>query len=90
MLRRVVGDSMTPALMPGRLVVGIRRVHSVRAGDIVIVNHAGLEKIKRVEAIRGRGAGREVFVLGDNPPHSTDSRTFGWLPYSSLAAKVLR
>jgi nickel-type superoxide dismutase maturation protease len=84
LLRRVVGDSMLPALAADKLVVA-RRSHRIRPGDVVILHHDNLEKIKRVARVRDG----QVFVLGDNPAHSTDSRTFGWLPESAVVAKVI-
>lgn len=40
-----------------------------------MVNHDSLEKIKRI----ARSEHGRVYLLGDNPQASTDSRTFGWL-----------
>ena len=75
---------MLPALAADRLVVA-RRTRRSRPGDVVIVLHGGLEKVKRVAQV----SDGQVFVLGDNPAHSTDSRTFGWLPQSVVIAKVM-
>jgi hypothetical protein len=44
-----------------------------------------LEKIKRIE----RHEGDLVYLLGDNPAESTDSRTLGWLPAKTILAKVV-
>lgn len=84
LLRRVVGDSMLPALAADKLVVALRS-HRYRPGDVVILNHNNLEKIKRIAKV----SDGQVFVLGDNPSHSTDSRSFGWLPLSAIMAKVI-
>lgn len=83
-LRRITGKSMEPTLISGRVVVisGTRRV---RAGDIVVVRHEGIEKIKRIVTYNID----KIFVIGDNSELSTDSRHFGWLPYSVLQGKVI-
>jgi phage repressor protein C with HTH and peptisase S24 domain len=64
---------MLPTLRPGQVVVFQRRQPKV--GDIVMVSHDGLEKIKRI----ARQEHGRVYLLGDNPVNSTDSRNFGWL-----------
>lgn len=83
-LRRVMGDSMLPWLTPGSIVLGVwpRRV---AVGDVVIVHHDGLDKIKRVAGMRGG----EIFLTGDNFLQSTDSRHFGWLERTAVIAKVV-
>jgi nickel-type superoxide dismutase maturation protease len=83
-LRRVVGESMLPTLRPGQLVIVGERT-TLRVGDIVMIFHDGIEKIKRVARL---DAGR-VYVLGDNPHASTDSREFGWIGAELVVGKVL-
>jgi SOS-response transcriptional repressor LexA len=75
---------MAPALHAGQLVVG-RQTRELKPGDVVIVSHNGLEKIKRIE----RQQGDLIYLLGDNPGASTDSRDFGWLPAKTIVAKVV-
>jgi phage repressor protein C with HTH and peptisase S24 domain len=84
LMRQVHGNSMAPTLTDGQLVVG-RQTRELAAGDVVIVSHNGLEKIKRIE----RHEGDLVYLLGDNPGESTDSRTLGWLPAKTILAKVI-
>jgi phage repressor protein C with HTH and peptisase S24 domain len=83
-VRQVRGDSMAPTLTDGQLVVG-RQTRDLKAGDVVIISHNGLEKIKRIE----HHEGDLVYLLGDNAGASTDSRTLGWLPAKSIIAKVV-
>ena len=72
LLRRVVGNSMKPALFEGDIVVGVRRKR-VRPGDIVVAKQRGREVIKRVDAIKKN----KVYLVGDNKRQSTDSRQYG-------------
>jgi SOS-response transcriptional repressor LexA len=75
---------MAPTLVDGQLVVG-RQTRELAVGDVVIVSHNGLEKIKRIE----KHQGDLIYLLGDNAGASTDSRTFGWLPAKTIVAKVV-
>lgn len=84
LLRRVVGESMLPALRPGQLVVAVRTPR-LRVGDVVIARHHKRDKLKRVQSVQGG----QVFLLGDNPARSTDSRSFGWLPATAVIAKIV-
>lgn len=83
LLRRVVGASMAPTLRGGQLVL-VRR-GAWRVGDIVLLEHDGLEKVKRV--VKTDGA--RVYVAGDNAGQSTDSRHFGWLPRASVRGRLV-
>src|SRR5512133_2453825 len=85
-LRRICGGSMLPSLKNGQIVVCYGFSAGVKPGDIVIFKHEGLEKIKRVKAIRPE----VVFVVGDNDAASTDSRDFGWVKKDMIIGKVLR
>jgi len=83
-VRQVEGDSMAPTLRAGQLVVG-RQTRELSPGDVVIVSHNELEKIKRIE----KQQGDLIYLLGDNPTASTDSRTFGWVQAKTIIAKVI-
>jgi hypothetical protein len=50
-----------------------------------MVQHNGLEKIKRVEQ---QGSSR-IYIVGDNPAASTDSRQFGWIEKTSVIATLV-
>ena len=83
-LRRVEGLSMAPSFPHGKLVWGWRWQRP-KEGDVVIVRHHRLELIKRIQQIDGD----KVFLVGDNPEESTDSRHYGWLPLKSILAVVI-
>ena len=75
---------MAPTLRRGQLVIG-RQTRELKPGDIVIVSHDGLEKIKRIE----KQQGDLIYLLGDNAGASTDSRNFGWVQAKTIIAKVV-
>lgn len=74
---------MVPTLKPDQLVV-LRR-QKLRVGDVVIVLHDHMEKVKRITALTAH----TVFVEGDNPASSTDSRHFGWVDRDSIKGVVV-
>lgn len=84
-LRRVAGQSMAPTLDEGELIFARTFFKDVKPHDIVVVKHNGLEKIKRVQKVRSN----EIFIVGDNPTQSTDSRDFGWIHKERVIAKLL-
>lgn len=89
----VRGPSMEPALWAGDRLVAVwlpRRVlRLVRPGDVVVVADPAdpdHRVVKRVHAVLD---GR-IDVRGDAPDRSTDSRTWGSLPLTSVRRLALR
>jgi len=76
---------MSPTLRPAQYIVATRWYWHLAPENIIIIKHNGLEKIKRIEKITDQ----HVFVVGDNIRQSVDSRSFGWLPLSSIIGKVI-
>lgn len=76
---------MAPRLLHGGVVIIIRWHSRPKEGDVVVIDHNGKEKIKRVTKIDG---GR-IFVTGDNRIKSTDSNDFGWLEMNMVRGKLL-
>jgi hypothetical protein len=76
---------MQPGYRPGKIVVGLRYFHRLKPGDVVVLNHDGLLKIKRISKINNH----QLFVLGDNLNRSHDSRKFGWVSSSLVVAKIV-
>ena len=92
----VAGTSMRPTLEPGDWALAVR-VRSVRRGDVVVVEHPerpGFELVKRVVHVAGDVTpdgfelGDEIWVEGDEPEASSDSRRFGPLPIERVRARV--
>jgi nickel-type superoxide dismutase maturation protease len=92
---KVAGWSMAPTLWPGDRLLTLavptalaRR--ALRAGQLVVVvapdGAPGRDHlvVKRIAAIDARG----IDVRGDDPDHSTDSRTWGPVPASAVRAVV--
>jgi nickel-type superoxide dismutase maturation protease len=88
--RRVVvaGRSMEPTLLAGdRLLVG----HFGRPGigDVVALrdpNDPRRVMVKRISGLHGD----QLYVTGDNPEASIDSRVFGSVPRGALLGKAVR
>lgn len=84
LIRRVQGISMLPTLNPGSIVLATGWIGRINLGDVIIFNHRGLDKIKRVTDISKKG----IFVSGDNSKGSTDSRQFGWIKQADIVGRV--
>ena len=82
LIRQVNGGSMEPTFMDGNLVLAVRLFH-IRKGDIVIAQSRGRDIIKRVADTRKS----KIYLLGDNPSQSTDSRALGWFNNEQIIAK---
>jgi nickel-type superoxide dismutase maturation protease len=92
----VAGASMRPTLEPGDWALAVR-TRRVRRGDVVVVEHPerpGFELVKRVVHVSGDRApdGLElvdqVWIEGDEPEVSTDSRRFGPVGTDRVRARV--
>ena len=94
------GESMLPAYKPGETILFIRKWRQPKVGDPVLLHHQGHLIIKRVAALPGERPPEGVdpywgcdtvpdgyvFVLGDNPEKSRDSRyeDFGLIPMDEI------
>lgn len=84
-LRHIIGRSMQPKLNDGQVVVASGWFSALQPHDVVIIQHEGIEKIKRIDRIEGE----HIFIVGDNKEMSTDSRQFGWVETAHVLGKVL-
>lgn len=85
MIRRVQGHSMVPVLPPGTLVYAWRWYRRLKPEKVVIFDRENREMIKRIDTVNDQG----LFVLGDHPETSTDSRQYGLIPVESVMAVVI-
>lgn len=87
----VRGDSMEPTLIDGDEVLVSPRAYRrrpPRVGDVVLYQHplqGDVTAIKRVAELRPEG----LWLLGDRPDSSTDSRSYGAVPLRHLRGRVL-
>lgn len=88
----VAGRSMVPALEPGDRLLAVRAAR-LQPGALVVIadpREAHRDLVKRVVWAGRDGTGRAaVWVEGDNPEASTDSRTFGSLPRRAVLGQVV-
>ena len=84
-VRTVQGHSMIPVLPPGTVVWGLTWFMTLVPGDVVIFDHEGKEKIKRIAEI----IDEKAYLLGDFEEESTDSRHFGWIPITNIKARII-
>lgn len=85
LVRRVVGNSMLPTLRPNQIIIVWQFFYTPKIGHLVMFNHGGLQKVKRVTNVSRNG----LFVAGDNPDHSTDSREFGLIRQDKVVGRVI-
>ena len=100
----VEGRSMLPTYSPGDWLMArwaryslspssswlarILRSSTVRVGDVVVIERPeqpGAHYVKRISEMRIES--NQIFLLSDNP-EGTDSRQWGWLPATSIVAKI--
>jgi len=92
---RVVDSSMLPAYQPGDRVLVWRLAYArraPRAGDVVVLRDpegAVPFLLKRVAAPADGSRGSGVYVLGDNPSASRDSRAFGVVARGGVIGRVV-
>lgn len=83
-VRRIVGESMVPALQPGQIVVGVSFLRP-KIGDVVVAKVNDKEVIKRVVGMDG-----DNFELqGDNVAASSDSRNYGPVKGEKIYGRII-
>ena len=78
-VRRVVGHSMSPTLLPSQIVFA-SSILSPKINSIVIAEIYDKQIIKRASKI----SGNKFYLSGDNPGHD-----YGWVNAQSVIATVI-
>ncbi len=79
---------MLPTLKPGQDILSFNWAYlgnKPKIGDIVVMRLDGKEIVKRIQKVDGR----KIFIEGDNPLQSTDSRQIGPIDISQITGKVV-
>ncbi len=84
----IEGDSMFPALKDGDLVL-INPYADLCVGDIVLAQHPFKQSVKIIKRIAEISSDEKYFLVGDNAPESTDSRTFGAVSVKNILGKAM-
>ena len=79
----VSGLSMIPTLAPGERLL-VRQDGPLVIGDLVVFEHNDQFDVKRVQRIEPEG----LFVQGDNELASTDSRSYGLIPFDDVLGTI--
>lgn len=85
----VRGPSMAPTLRAGEVLLTVPLPAAlVRPGLAVVASDPADTAHLVVKRVTGVARDR-VFLVGDDPDHSTDSRVWGWVPVSAVRRLVL-
>ena len=87
---QVAGRSMEPALHPQDrvLVKRWKRGRSAPLGRIVVARHPRRSDLRMIKRLRWCDA-NGLWLEGDNPAESTDSRQLGWIDPGNLIGVVV-
>jgi nickel-type superoxide dismutase maturation protease len=83
---RVEGNSMLPTLQDGDEVL-VKPSQSYRIGDVIVAKHP-FRKTPMIKRVTEISTGGKLFLRGDNPAESSDSRTFGGIAEKDILGKV--
>ncbi len=94
----IEGNSMEPTYSAGDWLMGrwanytLAGLNRVKAGDVVVIERdeqPGIFYVKRISETRASGGHKPtIYLLSDNAA-GTDSRQWGWLPVTSVRAKIV-
>jgi nickel-type superoxide dismutase maturation protease len=81
---------MAPRLRPGALVIAepLDDAAVLRPGDVVVARRPDRPQLDIIKRIRSIDTAGTLFLVGDNPRASTDSRDFGAVARDHIVARV--
>ncbi len=82
---------MVPTLKEGDVLLYSPRAYSAvfpHVGDVVIAHHPSRSDLKIVKRVMDVTEDGRLFLVGDNPAETTDSRHFGHVPIDEILGKV--
>lgn len=94
----VEGDSMEPTYSAGDWLLGrwsnykLVGFNRLKVGDVVVIEREeqpGILYVKRINETRASGGHMPTIYVSSDNPSGTDSRQWGWLPITSVRAKIL-
>ena len=91
MTYEIAGNSMLPTLSPGDFVIVDRAAYRARAprlGEIVLAQDPRDARRTIVKRVVRRDPEGRIWLSGDNPAESTDSRAFGSIPAALVVGRV--
>lgn len=84
---RIQGNSMLPELKDGDEVL-VTPNETYQIGDIIVAQHPFKQSVVLIKRISELDE-NSVYLIGDNPAESTDSRTLGKIPRKDILGKVI-
>ncbi len=94
----VEGDSMAPTYNAGDWLMGrwatykLSGAHRIKVGNVIVIEREeqpGIFYVKRVTQTRTSGGHMPAIYVSSDNSAGTDSRQWGWLPITSVRAKIL-
>ncbi|MCE2572813.1 S26 family signal peptidase [Motilimonas eburnea] len=85
--------SMTPTLQVGDVVVvdtWSNQANTITTGDVIVLKRSASDLVlaKRLKEKRNNNGQWELYLAGDNPSGSVDSRQFGWVTSDYIIGKI--
>ena len=99
----VDGDSMEPTYNAGDWLLGrwaeyslsgysLSGLRRIKVGNVVVIEREeqpGIYYVKRVTQTRSSGGHMPTIYVSSDNPAGTDSRQWGWLPITSVRARIV-